>query len=163
MAAADGRFNHVRQVMRMCAPVRAHWRHLANTSELVLPLAHLSPQPKWHVDWFSRFCTAHGSKSLHFTVGAPFPQNCPFSSGCGPHLTHDSSAHPRPKAKRHLDRFSPFLRGSLLYCDRPTDRPHYFIGNNRRYLHSLHLRMPTRQLGHLTASESSQPSTCGLS
>jgi len=23
-----------------------HWRHLANTTELVLPLAHLSPQPK---------------------------------------------------------------------------------------------------------------------
>jgi len=30
----------------MCPLMRAHWRHLANTIELVLPWAHLSPQPK---------------------------------------------------------------------------------------------------------------------
>jgi len=26
----------------------------------VVPLAHPSPQPKRHLDWFSRFCMAHG-------------------------------------------------------------------------------------------------------
>ena len=34
---------------------RAHWRHLANTIELVLPSAHSSPQPKRQIDRFSRF------------------------------------------------------------------------------------------------------------
>jgi len=35
--------------------MRAHWRHLANTIELVLPSVHPSPQPKWQVDQMSRF------------------------------------------------------------------------------------------------------------
>ena len=60
---------------------RAHCRHLANTIELVLPLAHPSPQPKRQIDQFSHFCTAHGRKSLYFTMGAPFPQNCPYPWG----------------------------------------------------------------------------------
>jgi len=30
----------------------------------MVPFALPSPQPKRHLDWFSRFCTAHGSKSL---------------------------------------------------------------------------------------------------
>ena len=56
----------------------AHLRNLANTTELVLHWAHPSPQPKWEIDQLSRFCTAHGRKSLYFTIGARFPQNCPF-------------------------------------------------------------------------------------
>ena len=40
----------------------AHWRHLANTIELVLPLDHPSPQPKRQIDRFRRFCTAYGRK-----------------------------------------------------------------------------------------------------
>jgi len=36
-----------------------HWRHLANTIELVLPSANPSPQPKRQIDRFSRFCRAH--------------------------------------------------------------------------------------------------------
>jgi len=55
-----------------------YWRNLANTIELVLPSAHPSPQPKRQVDQLSRFCTAHGRKSLYFTTGASFPQNCHF-------------------------------------------------------------------------------------
>ena len=39
--------------------MRAYWRHLANTIELVLPSAHPSPQPKRHLDQLSRFCRAH--------------------------------------------------------------------------------------------------------
>jgi len=57
----------------------AHWRHLANMIELVLPLAHPSPQPKGQIDWFSHFCTAHGSKSLYFTMT--------LSPKIAPHLT----------------------------------------------------------------------------
>jgi len=68
----------------MCPLMIAHWRHLANTTELVLPLAHPSPQPKRQIDQFSRFCTAHGRKSIYFTNGRPFLQNCHFSWGSGP-------------------------------------------------------------------------------
>jgi len=35
---------------------QVHWRHLANTIELMLPLAHPSPQPKRQLDRFSRCC-----------------------------------------------------------------------------------------------------------
>jgi len=50
--------------------------------ELVLVSAHPSPQPNWQIDQFSRFCTAHGRKSLHFTMGRRFcPQNSPFVYG----------------------------------------------------------------------------------
>jgi len=60
IVATDGGFNRIRQVAPTCPPMRAHWRHLANTVELVLPLAHPNPQPKWQIDLFSHFCTAHG-------------------------------------------------------------------------------------------------------
>jgi len=43
--------------------MRVHWRHLANTIQLVLPSAHPSPQPKRQIDLFNRFCTAHGRAS----------------------------------------------------------------------------------------------------
>ena len=43
IAAADGLFRRIRQVVPICPHGRAHhWRHLANTIELVLPLAHPS-------------------------------------------------------------------------------------------------------------------------
>ena len=58
---------------------------LPNTIELVLPSAYPSPQPTRQIDRFSHFCTAHGRKSLYFTMGAPFPKNCPFPWGiCTP-------------------------------------------------------------------------------
>jgi len=46
----------------------------ANMIELVHPSAHLSPQSKWQMDRFSRFCTAYGRKCLYFTMGAPIHQ-----------------------------------------------------------------------------------------
>jgi len=58
-----------------------HWRHLANTTELVHPSAHSSPQSKWQMDRFSCFCTAYGRKCLYFTMGAPIHQKCPFPWG----------------------------------------------------------------------------------
>jgi len=47
----------------MCLPMRAHWRHLENTTELVLLSANESPQPKWQIDQFSHLRTAHGRVS----------------------------------------------------------------------------------------------------
>jgi len=90
IAAADGRFNRIRKLAPMCPPMRAHWRNLANTIELVLTSANPSPQPKEHFDRFSRFCTAHCRLSLYITMGAPFPKIAPFHGGSEPHLIHDT-------------------------------------------------------------------------
>ena len=49
-----------------------------NTIELVHLSAQSFPRPKWQMDRFSRFCTAHGRKCLYLTMGAPIHQNCPF-------------------------------------------------------------------------------------
>jgi len=99
---------------------RAHWRHLANTIELVLPSAHQSPQPKRQIDRFSRFCTAHGRKCIYFTIGDPFPQNCPFSwVDRDPIYFMIPWARPSPQSKLHHDPFSYFRTGdcrvSLYY------------------------------------------------
>jgi len=57
----------------MYPPVRAHWRHLANTIELVLPSAYPSPQPKWQIDRFSHFAqlTAESPYTLHWAPLSP--------------------------------------------------------------------------------------------
>jgi len=58
--------------------LRALWRHLVNTIELLLPSANPSPQSKWQLDRFSRSWTAHDRKSVYFSMNASFPQNCTF-------------------------------------------------------------------------------------
>jgi len=75
----------------MCPHGMAHWRHLANTIELVFPSVHPSPQLKRQIDQFSGFCTAHGRKSLYFTMGDHFPPKLPLLVGdLDSHLIHDS-------------------------------------------------------------------------
>jgi len=97
------------QLMAVCRT--AHWRHLVNMIELVLFSAHPSPQPKQQVSWLSCFCTAHGRKSLYFTIGTPFPKNCPlpWEEDLDPHLIYDSLGHPIPQPKCHLHWFSRFF------------------------------------------------------
>ena len=96
IAATDWWFNRIRQVAPLCPPMWAHWHHLANTIELVLPSAHPSPQPKWQIDRFSRFCTAHGRKSLYLTMGDPFPKIAPFHADLDPHLICDFLGQSKP-------------------------------------------------------------------
>jgi len=89
--------------------LRAHWRHLANTIELVLPSAHRSPQSKWQINRFSRTCTAHGRKSLYLQWST-FPQKLPLSMEIsGPHLIHNSLVPPESltqAASRSVEPFS---------------------------------------------------------
>ena len=55
------------------------------------------------------FLTAHGRRSLYFTIGRPFPPKLLLCMGnLDPHLIHASWAHPIQRAKQHLDRFSHF-------------------------------------------------------
>ena len=90
---------------------------LANTIELVLPSDPQSPQPKLQIDRYSHFCTAHGKKSLYFTMVDPFPKNCPFSWGiCTPMKYMIPWAYPSSKPKWYLDRFSCFC---TVHCRLP--------------------------------------------
>jgi len=100
---------------------RAHWHHLANMIELVLPSADPSPQPKQQIDQFSRFCTAHGRICLYFTMGDPFPQNCPFSWGIRiPIYFMIAWGRPSPQSKLHQDRFNRWPQSvPILHNGRP--------------------------------------------
>jgi len=109
----------------------AHWRHLANMIELVLPSAYPSPQPKLQVDRLSRFYTAHGRKSPYFTMGAPFPQNCFFPQEIQTQsnlwfLGQIWTTTPIRTTTQTASRLvQPFLQGSLVW---QTDRPCYSVG-----------------------------------
>ena len=59
-------------------------RQVANLIELVLASAHRSRQPKRQIDRFSHFCTAHGRKSLYFTIATLSPKIAPSHGGSGP-------------------------------------------------------------------------------
>jgi len=75
---------------------RIYWRHLVNTIELLLPSAHQSPQTKQQIDRFSRFCTAHGKKSLDYNR-QPFPKKLPLPArDVDPHLTDDFLGQYKP-------------------------------------------------------------------
>jgi len=115
----------------MCPHVRAQWRHLANTIELVHPTALSSPKPTRQMYRFRRFCRAHGRKSLCFTMGATIPQNCPLPWGdLDLHLIHGSFGPPESSmqtASRSLQRF---LHAELLtsVTNRRTDRQTTLLG-----------------------------------
>jgi len=99
-----------------------HWHHLANTIELVFPWAHPCPQRKRQIDRFGRFCIAQGRKSLCFTAGRPFPQNCPIPWGSGPNLTHNSLVPSKPSRFCTDDgRVSPYFTMGRLFP--PQNRP----------------------------------------
>jgi len=65
----------------MCPPMRARWRHLANTIELVHPSADWSPQPKRQMDRFQPFLHSLWHKVPILYNGRPYPPEVPFSMG----------------------------------------------------------------------------------
>jgi len=86
-----------------------HWRHLANTTELVLPSVHLSPRPKQQIDRFSRFFTAHG-RSPYTLEWAPLSPKLPLPIGdLKLHLTHDSFGPSEPTTQTASRSVHPFL------------------------------------------------------
>jgi len=54
----------------------------------MVPWAHMSPQPKWYLDWFSRFCRAydHDQQTDHVTPSVTTRRNnvvmCPKNRQC---------------------------------------------------------------------------------
>jgi len=94
-----------------------HWG--SGPNQYVIPWAHLSPQCKWHLRWFIRFCTAH-HRVLHFTIGHPFPLTIAPSHGVsGPHLIHGSLCPPKSSTQTSSWSVELSLQGSLLW---QTDR-----------------------------------------
>jgi len=93
IAAADGRFIPFRQVAPMCPPIWAHWRHLANTIELVLPSFHPihNPNGKSIGSAVSAQLTAESPYTLQWVTFPP--EIAPSHRGSEPHLIHDSLGH----------------------------------------------------------------------
>jgi len=85
---------------------------------------HLSPHTTRYLDRFSRFCTAHGTESLYFTLGRPFPsQNSPFAGGVsGLHLIglHGSLGPPEAHNSNGISIGSAVFAGFTIVTDRPT-------------------------------------------
>jgi len=106
----------------------------------VLPWAHLSASPKWHLDRFSCFCTACGRVSLYFTMGRPFsPQNCPFAWGIWtPYNTWSNTWFLGPTEVHNPNGI--LISSAILQVsrsrqtDRPTNRPCCCVCNNRPHL-----------------------------
>jgi len=91
--------------------------------ELVLPLAHPSPQPKQQIDWFSRFCTTHGRKSILYNRQHFRPKIAPSHGDLDLHLIHDSLGQSEPTIQTDHDGFSRFCTGDssvpILYNGTP--------------------------------------------
>jgi len=97
----------------MCPPMWSHWRHLANTIELVLPSVHAGLQPNQQIDRFSYFCTAHGTvySGIHWH-----------------HLANMielvlPSAHRSPQPEWQIDQFS-------CFCTAHSRKSLYFTMGN---------------------------------
>jgi len=80
----------------MCPPMRAHWRHLANTIEPVLHLAHPGPQPKGKSVGSAIFAQLQQSV-IRMPGHVLSANNCSFAWGIwgGPHLIHASLGPPK--------------------------------------------------------------------
>jgi len=89
--------------------LRAHWSHLANTIELLLPSAHPSPQSKRQIDRFSRSCTAHGRKPPMLIVGSYFPEIDPSHGELDAHLIHGSLGQPKSSTQTLSRSIQPIL------------------------------------------------------
>ena len=81
-----------------------------------IPTAHPSPQPKQHLDRFSRFCTDDCRMSLYFTTGCPFPPSkLPLPTG-GIWIPSNTwfLGPPKSSTQTASQSVQPFLQGSLV-------------------------------------------------
>jgi len=95
----------------------------------MIPWAHPSPQPKGHLNRFSRFCTDDRGVSYILYNGAPFPLIiAPSRGGSG---LPSNTWFPWPTRSLNPNGISigsALLQGSLLWqSDRQTDRPRYSV------------------------------------
>jgi len=113
----------------MCLPMWAHWRHLANTIEPVLPSATVHKPNGKSIG--SAVSATHSSRQKVplFYKGQPFPTKLPILIGdLDPHLIHDSLGKSEPTiqmASRSVQPFSHRWPQSvpILYNGRPLPPP----------------------------------------
>ena len=126
---------HINQVAPMYSapmflPMRAHWHHLANTIQLVLPSTNPSPQPKCQpICWaiFAPFAAVSSAMPRHVLSLNSYP----FAWRSGPHLIiHGALCQPESSVQIVCQSLQPFCRSH--YCVRPnqpTDWPRYTVCN----------------------------------
>jgi len=147
---------------------KAHWRHLANTIELVHPSAHSRPQSKRQMDRFSRFCTAYGRKCLCFTMGASIHQNCPFQWGIWTSdVTRDAFGPYEPTTQTAPRSAQPSLhrwaRGvSIVYKGLPVSPSKLLLPMLASGPHVIHGSLGPPESGTLMVTWSFQPFSAGL-
>jgi len=105
----------------------------------MIPWAHPSPQPKQHLDRFSRFCTGDSRRvSLYFTMGWPFlPQNCPFPWGIWTPWFPGPTRVVNPNG---ISIGAAIFAGLTSVTDRPTDHATRSITTGRIYVRSTAMR-----------------------
>jgi len=124
------------------------WHQCAPPSNARFFWAHPSPNPKRHLDWFSRFCTTHGRASLCFTTGRPFPVKITTSyGGSGPHLIRDSLGPSDATTQTASRSVQPFYAGLTVtdtqtcrQTDRPTDHAIGSVTIGRIYVRRIAMR-----------------------
>jgi len=93
----------------MCPSVRAHWRHQANTIELVASFGSPESTTQAANQWFRPFLNSSQQEIPIFYNGRP-TRMAPSHGGSGPHLIYDSLGLSKPTPKWHLDWFSLFTQ-----------------------------------------------------
>ena len=94
--------------------------------------AHPTHHPKHHLDRLSRFALLSAESPYTLQWAAPFPIKIVPSHGIsGLHLIHSFLGPPESTtqtASRSV------FAGLTIVTDRPTDKPHYSVCNNRPHL-----------------------------
>jgi len=145
---------------------RAHWRSLANMIELVLSVVHPSPQRKWQIDWFGRFCIALGRVSSGMPGHILFPNNCPFAWWiCTSYLVHNFLGPYKLITQTTSRSVRPFLHSSppsipVLYNGTPLFQKNAPFPWGELDLHLIHNCLGPPECSTQTVSWSVQP-FCG--
>jgi len=84
-----------------------------------------SPQPKRHLDRFSRFCTDDRRVSLYNGTPLSPIKIAPFHGGSGPPSNTRFSGPTRVLNPNSITIGSTVFAGLTSVTDRPTDRPRY--------------------------------------
>jgi len=105
----DGRFNRIRQVAPMCPHGKAHWHHLANTIELVLPSATQVHNPNGKSIGSAVAAQPLAESPYTLQRATLSPKIAASQGGSGPNLTHDSLGPSEPTNQTASVSVQPFL------------------------------------------------------
>jgi len=105
----------------------------------MIPWTNPSPQTKWYLYWFSRFCTDDCRVSLYFTMGGPFPPPVKIAPSHGGIWTLSNTWFPGPTGVLNPNGISigsAVLAGLTSVTDRLTDHATWSVTTDRIYVRS---------------------------